>query len=313
MKVAVGPPPPPPTTISFEDFEAGFTTWINAGGDDNDCWRRDSGGTPSGNTGPSTGADGTTWYVYYEASFSCSSIGDTSYLLGPTISFDSFNEVEVTFWRHMWNGIGGSAVSDLDFMVYKGIQYNTLGDYEKAASIFDEILKMDARNIHALVNLGHSYFSLEKYNNAIKTYEHVLSIDPNNSDALYRLQLALLKTTSYYSGTFDGLLEIRVHDSNGGLVAYLQSSQMKALKHSISEKFIESWPVSKTIYRNNQDYSIHQNEFVEVITGDTILGFHEIPFSDKMDLPLATTWHYQIPVKKGDVVTYTYSIFRPID
>ncbi len=92
----------PPTPISIENFESGFNTWINTGGDDNDCWRRDSSGTPSGHTGPSTGAEGTTWYVYYEASFSCSSPGETSYLLGPTIDFDSFNDVEVIFSRHMW-------------------------------------------------------------------------------------------------------------------------------------------------------------------------------------------------------------------
>ncbi len=40
--------------------------------------------------------------MYYEASFSCSSIGATSYLLGPTVDFDSFNDVEVIFSRHMF-------------------------------------------------------------------------------------------------------------------------------------------------------------------------------------------------------------------
>jgi len=110
----------------------------------------------------------------------------------------------------------------------------------------------------------------------------------------------------------DGVLEIKVYDSQGGLIAYLQTSKIKALKHTMSEKLVESWPVSKVVNRNNQDYFVHQNEFVKLLDRKTILGFHEIPFSDKMDLPLATTWHYQIPVEKGDTVSYVYSIFRPV-
>ena len=101
-------PPQSKTIISFEDFESGFTTYTNTAGDDNDCWRRDSGGTGTSNTGPSTGADGTTWYVYYEASSGCSPGAQQAFLLhDTTIDFDSFNGVEVIFSRHMWdNGFG---------------------------------------------------------------------------------------------------------------------------------------------------------------------------------------------------------------
>ncbi len=96
-----------PTSVSSEDFESGLTTWINTSGDDNNCWRRDSGGTGTGNTGPSTGADGTTWYVYYEASSGCSPGAQQAFLAGPTINFDAFSNTQVQFSRHMWdNGFG---------------------------------------------------------------------------------------------------------------------------------------------------------------------------------------------------------------
>lgn len=51
-----------------ESFEVDLGDWINASGDDID-WTRDSGGTPSGsgNTGPTTGSDGS-YYMYTEAS-----------------------------------------------------------------------------------------------------------------------------------------------------------------------------------------------------------------------------------------------------
>lgn len=58
------------TTISSypysENFESGVGSWTQDTGDNID-WTRDSGGTPSGSTGPSTG-NGDTWYMYVEAS-----------------------------------------------------------------------------------------------------------------------------------------------------------------------------------------------------------------------------------------------------
>ena len=99
----------------FENFETGFTTWTNTGGDDNNCWFRDSLGTPTTNTGPSTGADGTIFYIFYEASDGCSfGISPKAFLQGPTIDFDAFNSVEVTFWRHMFGNQMGRLALELE-------------------------------------------------------------------------------------------------------------------------------------------------------------------------------------------------------
>jgi len=117
-----------PTIISFEDFESGFTTWVNTGGDDNDCWRHISSPTPSGNTGPSTPAPntgapstsqplGTERYVFYEASNGCSPGAQQAFLLGPTINFDVFSNVDVTFWRHMLDEEIGDG----------GVEFNQMG------------------------------------------------------------------------------------------------------------------------------------------------------------------------------------------
>lgn len=58
------------TTISSypydEDFESSTGSWTQDTGDDIN-WTRDSGGTPTRNTGPSSG-DGDTWYMYVESS-----------------------------------------------------------------------------------------------------------------------------------------------------------------------------------------------------------------------------------------------------
>ncbi|MGB0525166.1 MAG: M43 family zinc metalloprotease, partial [Flammeovirgaceae bacterium] len=75
-----------------ESFESGAGAWTQGSGDDLD-WTRDSGGTPSSNTGPASGSDGS-WYMYVEAS-SPNYPSKTTYLDGPC--FDLSGESSATF------------------------------------------------------------------------------------------------------------------------------------------------------------------------------------------------------------------------
>jgi len=205
----------------------------------------------------------------------------------------------------------GQLESDVDFMVYKGGQYLKMFNYEEAITFFDKALELEPNNVEALYQKANAFSALEKYNEAIEYYEKVLNIEPQNENAIIRLHNALVSIANYKYGFLDGVLEITVHDSNGNLVAFQRVTKILALENEITENLIKNWPVSKTVTRNNQNYAVHQQEYVKVVDNDTIFGFHEIPYSDKVDLPIASTWHYQIPVEKGDVVTYVYSIFLP--
>jgi hypothetical protein len=51
-----------------ETFETDYGNWSDGDGDGDFDWARDSGGTGSGDTGPSVGYDSSDWYVYTEAS-----------------------------------------------------------------------------------------------------------------------------------------------------------------------------------------------------------------------------------------------------
>jgi len=113
-------------------------------------------------------------------------------------------------------------------------------------------------------------------------------------------------------GFLDGTLEISVKNSRGDLVAYLITTEIKAIRHQIIEDLVDSWPTTHVTSQNHQDFVVHQQDYVTVVEHDTIFGFHELPFSELVDFPLATTWHNQIPVERGDEVTYVYSILRPI-
>ncbi len=206
----------------------------------------------------------------------------------------------------------GETESENDILLNKASQHLKLGEYEKAISYYDQILETNPKHVPALYFKGFSLSMLEKYSESIPYYQQVLNIEPYNQLALFKLEDALLRTTDYFYGTFQGVLEISVHDSRGGLVAFIRTTEIKAMRHQITYDLVDKWPVTQEIVRDNKKFEVHQKEFVKVVKADTIYGFHEILYSDKIYLPLASTWHYQIPVERGDVVSYVYSIFRPI-
>ena len=95
-----------------EDFEAGLGAWTNATGDIFD-WTRNSGGTPSSDTGPSGDhTTGSGWYMYIETS-SPRVQGDTAILESPCVDLTGKGEADLTFWYHMY----GASVGTLDVEV----------------------------------------------------------------------------------------------------------------------------------------------------------------------------------------------------
>lgn len=97
-------------------FESDFNGWINTA---SDTWRRRSGGTPSGGTGPSSAAAGS-YYAYVETSSSAAYYsGDEAVLESPSFSLSGQT---VEFKYHMY----GSNMGSLYFQVYSGGQWHTL-------------------------------------------------------------------------------------------------------------------------------------------------------------------------------------------
>ncbi|MDZ7744319.1 MAG: hypothetical protein U5K77_00955 [Candidatus Saccharibacteria bacterium] len=95
------------STISNSTFEASFDDWVNAAGDDQD-WTRNSGTTTSSGTGPSSGADGTSWYVYYETSDPVAqddqAILDYASNIDTSLYPDGF---DISFYYHMYGASMG--------------------------------------------------------------------------------------------------------------------------------------------------------------------------------------------------------------
>ncbi len=112
-----GPPPPPGQVLLTSDgFESGLGNWSNASGIDSHDWTRDSGGTPSSSTGPSSGSGGSSWYMYLETS----SAGGGAFNAGDTAILNSASviatDVRLKFDYHMY----GSNMGTLDIDIFSG-------------------------------------------------------------------------------------------------------------------------------------------------------------------------------------------------
>ncbi len=100
-----------PVVISNSNFESDFGDWSNLTTGDNKNWTRNSAGTPSGNTGPATGASGSNYYMYLETSSGSAYIaGDTAILQGPGITGSN---IHVKFDYHMYGENIGTLAVDI--------------------------------------------------------------------------------------------------------------------------------------------------------------------------------------------------------
>ncbi|MEO1253307.1 MAG: S8 family serine peptidase, partial [Bacteroidota bacterium] len=109
----VGSPPPPPVCISSLPYAEGFESndgWTQVGGDDGN-WVRNSGATPSSNTGPGTSSEGS-FYMFLEASSNSSAgqIGSNATAILQSNCFDLSGQSAATFsfQHHMFGTNVGS-------------------------------------------------------------------------------------------------------------------------------------------------------------------------------------------------------------
>ncbi|GAA4271608.1 hypothetical protein GCM10022258_09020 [Aquimarina gracilis] len=124
-----------------ESFESGLGVWINGSGDDID-WTRDSGGTPSNSTGPSTGLDGS-FYLYTEASRNPAPPGSpnkVALLNSPCIDLSSLSGASLEFGYHMYGATMGTMellISTDDGVTYSSIwtESGDLGNTWNQASL----------------------------------------------------------------------------------------------------------------------------------------------------------------------------------
>ncbi|NND52822.1 MAG: hypothetical protein HKN54_10465, partial [Flavobacteriaceae bacterium] len=109
-----------------EDFESGVGLWTQDATDNID-WTRDSSGTPSSGTGPTSG-DGDTWYMYTEASGNGVGFPNmVANLIGPCFDLTAKTNPQFSYSYHMF----GTSVGTLNVQIStdNGTNYSTLRSY----------------------------------------------------------------------------------------------------------------------------------------------------------------------------------------
>ncbi|QIE59971.1 T9SS type A sorting domain-containing protein [Rasiella rasia] len=123
-----GPPTPEAcsgTVSSYPDsesFESNFGDWSQSTQDDLD-WTRDSAGTPSSNTGPASGADGS-FYVYVEAS-SPNYPNKRAILYSPCYDLSGQNDATFNFSYHMYGAADMGSI-DLEVSTDDGTSWTSI-------------------------------------------------------------------------------------------------------------------------------------------------------------------------------------------
>ncbi len=80
---------------------------------------------------------------------------------------------------------------DISFYVSYGMNYFTINEYDKSIEIWNNILKMDAKNTIALNNIGTALTLKKDYDNAISTFKKVLELEATNQLAKNNLAWAM--------------------------------------------------------------------------------------------------------------------------
>ena len=67
------------------------------------------------------------------------------------------------------------------------------GDFQKAAGLYEELLKTNGESAVVYYNLGNSYYKLNKIAPSILNFERALLLEPGNADIRFNLEIARLK------------------------------------------------------------------------------------------------------------------------
>jgi len=183
---------------------------------------------------------------------------------------------------------------------------------EEATPIIDKVLELEPENAEALFLKGRTFLIDRNWNDATTYFDKVLRITPGNKIAQTNFQLATLALGVL---PLDGYLDVKVHDSAGHLVSNIRVESLAVLNHTLGTNLIDGWPITQEMTRNGNQYEVRQyaqNSTVNlqyVWGGATHYGI-KYPYEPDSWLLRGNYWQYY--VDKGDLVTFVYTVFRPL-
>ncbi len=79
-----------------------------------------------------------------------------------------------------------------NLLFFVGLAYRSIGEYEIAERYFENVLKLEEGQAHAINELGLCKMCLEKYDEAQELFTMMLAIEPENSEVLCNRAVAYL-------------------------------------------------------------------------------------------------------------------------
>ena len=130
----------------------------------------------------------------------------------------------------------------------RGIHELNLGNIKKAILIFQDILKIEPKNVEALIKLGNIDGKLGRYKRAIENYDKVLRIEPTSKLALLNKGLAHHFLLDYDKAIwcFDKVLQT---NSKNNVALYNKASSL--IKKNQTEQGIK---ILQDIIKNDFSY-----------------------------------------------------------
>lgn len=209
------------TSLSFtansaelhDDFETGLGHWNNVSSDDNKDWTRDSNGTPSGSTGPSTGANSSNYYVYLETSSGAAySSGDSAILQSGSITGENIN---LKFQYHMFgSNIGHLAVDVFSDNVWIYDVWGIFGQQHKSTQANYSEVEIDLSS-YSVSKLRFRAEAIGGYRGDIALDNITITIPPTGPVAPLFTSTLLEKPQAYQDSLYTDSLIDDASDENG--------------------------------------------------------------------------------------------------
>lgn len=205
---------------------------------------------------------------------------------------------------------------DIELLLDQGAEQLLLSQYENAISYYDQVLQIDPTNLEALNNKGAALVGLEKYEEAISSFNQILQIDPTNVEAIKnreavinKIGLISTKDSKYYA-----YVQIQRRNSLGNLVAFIESDTVSYFRSSMTDEFLNSFPVKETLVRNDETFELR--EFTKMLT-DIEKAEHFVSKTKLFDpndksIIFFSALHHGYTFESGDTITISWKIMRSI-
>jgi tetratricopeptide (TPR) repeat protein/ADP-heptose:LPS heptosyltransferase len=157
----------------------------------------------------------------------------------------------------------------IENLTIQAIENFQKGNFDASASLLKQILKLQQKNITALILLGLVNVSQKKYTEAKNSFKKALSVDPDNYSAIFNYAQTLYELKEYINALkyFEKILKVDPKNLNYqlGYAATLSHLDRYAESTEIYKRLLAQEPKSEKILTNLIQDLINQHKYDETI------------------------------------------------